>query len=662
MINQLLINRDPVINLQPSVLSIPLEKNLASSIPDLTVNTQKSIQGKLLKMPALADFQKDEAQVKDYLKLALSLDAHQTKLTDDVLNQMLPGLIEKIILENSSAASIAACAPDQKNETLDLSEPIAPFLFKESYVKKNPKMELAVVGTNILSRGSSVITLGMLLNKIQAVITAKKTFLETITDQNERTVLGNEIDILGKWHQFHSELFSTLTSESITDTTFSLPKASAAIISLTKTGSTLAGRLIGWIGMGVGLIGYAYDWICKRNKVDKHDAWAKMLSGADQTAEQIYERQKGIYEKRLKLNLPELETFLKSILDHIEAAVEEKSEVLKDVLQKLKERGIVFEEEPASLAALRTILTNPAEKASLNAMMVKKKEMLSVSLRNALKTFIQKKNEIDKGFLLKEEDKASGFCILYAYITTWTIALESLLASGTITSAVVTTMLGTILTGMGYGTLVGVVVSVVAGSIYLYLKKPNIFKTYAQGVQLRQAFWNIPLGIQQFRKKWRQLEEMKVCAQVNVLGKRLLEADPLKRKELESKLKAKEEEWKSLSKQVSELNASISRLEEKVKPLQERIDEAGWKDFQLQFHGKSNKAPEDVLKILSKYLLQDATILEDDETKKILLSMGVDLNGDVATKLRAFFAMEVDDKMQMIKNRKLLEAHGIKKV
>lgn len=489
--------------------------------------------------------------------------------------------------------------------------------------------------------------------------------------------------------------FSQLLKDNITDTIFSLPKASAAIISLTKAGSTLFGMLIGWIGMGVSLVGYAFDWTSKQNKLSKHEAWAKMFTGSEKTAKQIYDKQRETFEKRLVTNASDLNRLLESINYSLESVKngtpDEKVETLDKVIVRLKENGIEFLDIPKTLEQLQQVLSEPGQHEKLNVMMVKKKEMLSVSIRNSLKVFNQKKNEIDKGFLEKEQDKASGFLILYAYITGWSIALESLLATSVFTSALVITSLSTMLTVLGFGTTAGLVVSVILGSIYLHRKKPNLFKTYMQGIQAKLVFWNIPLSIQKFRKKCRLLEEVKVCGKINQIGNEILKVDCLCRLKDENKVKAylsehlskkwfsgnyvealsgykevlegkresSEAEFKSLSKKVLELNESISYLEEKIKPLQDKISEAGWKDFQLQL--KREIEPRGDLRTLSECLLKDPTILQDVETKNILQWMGIDLYSlssvdaesainQVSSKIRTFFAMDEAEKMGMIKN------------
>jgi hypothetical protein len=662
------ISQNPVIYTHSIPSNSNPENKLASAISDLKIDAQKPVQAKILNTPTLADFKNDENKIHNYLEMALKLDPNQKKLTEETLNELMPQVIENILRECSENASSIADEHKKNFEDMDLSKPVSPFLIKESFVKKIPKLEIAVVGANILSRGSSIVSQGMLLNKIQEVIMVRKNLLETMTDDKEKSVLSHEIDILTQWHQFHSAAFSKLLSKSVTDSIFSLPKLSAAIISLAKIGNSLVGMLIGWLGMGVSLISYAMDWKAKQNKLDMHETWKKLFEGSGRTADQIIEKQKTIYEKRLTLNLPHLNVLLQSIDDEIKAVengtIEEKAIRLEELVIKLKDKGIEFPEKLATLEELQSTL-NSSDKQSLNVMMVKKKEMLSVSLRNGLKALNQKKSQLDKATLKNEIDTSSGFFILYTYITGWTIALESLLASNILTSAIVIGCLSTALTVLSYGTLAGVVVSVLAGSIYLYMKKPNIFKTYIQGIQARLMFWNIPLSIQQFRKNCKLLEEVKIYGQINKIGLQILEADPKLREKLENKLNAKKEKWKALTEQVAELNISISRFEERIKPLQERIDQAAWKDFQLQLHGKEIELaqmdidrPKEDLQVLVEHLLQDETLVEDDETKNLLLQMGIDLstvvgkNRELATQelssmIRTFFSLDVDDKIKI---------------
>lgn len=197
-------NLNPVLshNNEQIVSQSPVEK-LSVSFSDLNVNRHKTIQAKVLTAPSLVDFKNNVSTLEKDIELALYLNRDEEGKTEEMLDHLVPQLIDQILREGSMQTYTI-------DEPLDLSEPITPFLLKESYVKKSPKLEIAVVGANILSRGSSVVSLGILLNKIQEAIIAKKNLLEIFINEDEKTSLKQEIDILTKWHEYHSNFIFSI--------------------------------------------------------------------------------------------------------------------------------------------------------------------------------------------------------------------------------------------------------------------------------------------------------------------------------------------------------------------------------------------------------------------------------------------------------------------
>lgn len=679
-------------------------------IPKLIIPKQETpkYQGKQIVVPVLIeDLIEQEKIIKEYLELALSLDP-EAKTTQEVMNQMAPGVIETIIqegLEPSKSSFETLMTPRSKSNILDFSSPTAsPIILEEGFIKDNPGMEIGVVGINLISRGSSVVALGILLSKISEAIKTKEMFLEQVVNENERKKLLVEIEILTRWLDVNFVSFSDMLKDTLIESTFSFPKVIAAIVTIAQAAETVVATVFEWIGTGIGLVGSTYCLYFKHKDYNLHDDWTQAIADSGKLAGNIYERQREIFDDRLEANLPERNTLLSSLNHELDvaknASASEQEKVRDKVLKILHDAQIELADETPTLEGLQDVLSDPNNGRDINVMMVKKKEVLSVTLRNALKSLNQKKDEVDKGFLQFALDKAIFFFGYTANLTAMSVVVSSLIYAGVIASS-------SLISILGYGMLALLCGAMALGGYYLHSKKPNIFKTYINGVQAKLAFWSIPLAIQRFRKNCALLENIHVFGQVQEIGIRILKLNQQLRKggelefasketleeyrlKLENERKAKVEEWKSLSKKVEGLNESVNGLEKRVKPLQDQINEAGWKDFLFLLYGEkelesdtniemveigkksstSEKSLDDS-RILAKHLLSDATMLEDPETKKVLLHMGIDLSDvsdeghesmleEVSNRIRAFFAMEAEDTLKMIKNQKLLEEHGLR--
>jgi len=240
--------------------------------------------------------------------------------------------------------------------------------------------------------------------------------------------------------------------------------------------------------------------------------------------------------------------------------------------------------------------------------------------------------------------------------------------------------------------LAAVVGFMIIGGIYLYVKKPNLFKTYVQGVQARLFLRSIPLAFKNYRKRSISAKATLVSEEIRSLGIRIFAIEsrainPEKNagvKELQGKMGKKISEQIALKQKLTTLDKSIAAMEEKVKILQDRANEAGWKDFQRQLLGdkaaatpsKTEKSPvqrvspEDGLKVLMEHLLSDPTLMEDPELKKLLEHAGIDIEEirrlspqskeliieESLKVVRAPFAGEEGATMKRIKNKAI--AHG----
>lgn len=644
----------------------------------------------------VSTLKKDKVEVEKLVLAATSLKQHPEILTKQVIDKITADVISKIVSEGKAGGGTPLEAPVAVNKKeIDLSHAMQPFQIEESFIKELPQLELAVVGTNLLSRGAVIFTSGMLLNKIEEAIEAKEQYLASVQNEPERKAIQEEITILKKWVNVRLAIMSSSMKDLALNAVMSSPKAFSAIVVLAKATGTVVSHVIDWAGLGIGLIGSALSFHASRMNFKAHDAWTALVGTKGEgesvddlekrkvNVDKIIERQKKIFAARFESNHPELAKRIKEAafdLD-ITAFSNENWTPEAETLAKLKEAGI-------DLSEIREAVND-----------LKKKEMLSVSLRKGLLAFNQKKDSIDKGFLQQDVNKSGGLLTLASVLTGGIIVLKSLLLASVIASTVA-------LSVVGYGMLVGVIGGMIFGAVYLYIKKPNIFKTYLKGVQILLAFWNIPRAVQNFRSHYAQLSEMRVSDQINDIRGRVLEAEGLlkgegKDKDIESflnkhlpekktsglnvddilkkyvkKLKkteaAKLKEAEHLKQKIAGLNESIDYFEAKIKPLQAEVNAAGWKDFQRSLDRKQEvEAVDDDASILAEYLVKDIGLQEDSETRKLLLHMDInpntlskedteDLKVMVAERIRAFFAMETSETMSLISKQNLLVKHGLR--
>lgn len=660
-----------------------LDFSAFTQIPQTT--NLKKIEVTPLSLPNL---QSQEAQIKNSIEYALSLNPNEIE-TQEVIDQIINNIIEE--------GKAHFNEPIKNQETLYFTpKPVSPFVIPESFIKEAPELEIGVLGLNIFSRASSAVVIKIIIDKIHEAVSAKKVMLQYEKDEDEKATLEKEIKILTGWADVHASLLKETLKESVIDTTFSLPKAASAIAVIAETAHTVAGTVIDWIGVGIGLIGNAFNFYLKNKDYHDHQKWAEVIGNkpknidikdvSDKDAkpistevhDKIYLRQKKIFDERCKSNLPQLNKLLGSMDQDLQEAkdtsFEKKEKALSKALERLKEAGITFPEPILTIEDLQAAIKNPDLRKNMNVMMVKKKEMLSVSLRNGLRTMCQKKYSLDRGFLELAESKAMVF-LGYSSVMTAATLIFKLVIAGAFALLALKTL------GFGFLALLGGALGI--GACYLYVKKPNVFKSYFQGLQLRLAFWKIPLAIQQFRKNYNLLESMKTSEEIRAIWQKVHLVDrllpnsdvkdlPAYREELMKAVKKKEEEVGLLNGKIKELNESILHLDERVKPLQEQVYEAGANDFLIHLHeGKGAELGlADDFNVLAEYLLQDATILEDKRTKKILLHMGIDLgqlsdeNKDsmietLAKQIRQFFALDIKETMEFIEGQKLLEKHGL---
>jgi hypothetical protein len=745
-------------------VSATFKAAISQSIPTFSP-PKEPISGKILD----EEVQLLENQQKNLLNLieeAEALDSTQLNVGPEVIDKIAQEQIKKILDKNlqnnqgmiqsehrsqNSTENITPIgaglelSPNaglevhfENSQLLDSSakNPLQPLIIEEAFAKGLPGLEIGVVGANILSRGCVTLASGMVLNKIEEVIKAKEKALEHVEGE-EKVILQNEVTVLKQWLAVQMDLFNELLLDSTIMSATSLPKAAAAIVTImdsntqvvtgleavgtvAESGLSTAAGVIDSMGMGATLIRAALALKEAQDDKIQHDIWTKDLvnKGNLSDVQKILNTQERIYHERLELNKPLLHDLLKNTNAILEAAKllssENQTKVMANIEKQLQNEGIEIPFDTPSIIQLQAYLMDQKNYDTFNDMMVKKKEMLSVSIRNALRAFSFKKDEIDKGFLSLALTKARAIFTTAVVVATAIIVLKVLLLVGIIASSAA-------LSATGFGVLAVVALFIIIGAAYLYWKKPNIFMTYVKGVQSKLFFWSLPLAIQKYRLHYSVLETKKQSENINVIALRVLEIEKLLQHGTDSEIEefsqeyfwslsriipgykdsktveehkeilrkyqsdlqtlkdSKEKEIKKLNEQVAHLSGSVEYFNEKVQKLQDRVDVAGWKDFQRSLKKKEAKAeaaatakitPEEDYEILADFLLNDASLLDDSETKRLLLHMGIDLEQlnsidqkelkkEIGHLIRGFFAMETEDTVSLLNKQTLLKKHGV---
>lgn len=688
----------------------PINAKISPIIQEIPHHSQQVINAKLMPSIDLETLEYDEEEIKRLLTQAEALNPEQIRETKRWMKTAIKKVIENLLKHSLTESSkkdendfhVANFhligEVDFDGDHVDLLEPL---LLEEAFFRDVAALEIGVVAANVMSRATITIAIGMLLNKVNEVIKIKENALLEADDMTKEK-LQSEVLILKKWLNEQTVLFNSQWKKNLLLSTLSTPKAASGIVRLVGSSGAIAGEVVGFVGLGTSLIRSAIQIHECNVNLKEHEVWVKAFHNEGQKAQSMLDKQQAIFNSRLEANAPALNELLRIVIRELEGATD-RSPDLTNIYQTLKEAGInAFMKdgvsipiESLSIKELHDQLVDPQQRPALNQMMVQKKEALSVSIRNSLKTFSRKKEEIDRGFLRLALHKAKGIFAGTTVISSLTIVLKVLIVIGIPTA-------GIVLAPMGYGMLLILLVFLIVGGVYLYVKKPNIFETYIKGIQTHLFLRKIPLSIQNFRSHYTQLQASKISEEVQGLGIRILAVDRLLEKKdkeemklylkghvskrisehadvtkiltnyrevLEAKQEKKVARYKVLSEKLHVLHHSVSKMEIKVKELQDYIGKAGWKDFQKHLTGKGKLMdregnPLDYAEVLTDFLLQDPTLLEDSETVKLLEYMEIDMKAiralpreviknESLRAIRGFFAMEEDATIEMIKKQKM---------
>lgn len=584
------------------------------------------------------------------------------EVMDRIAGQAAEELTENILAEqrNRTEEGTVAFIQELQDSPVPDFDLLDPMLFEEAFFREAAVAEVGIVATNILSRGGMAVATGIVLNKVEDIIKAKRELLDQMARQGaieEFDALAEDIKVLTAWLKVHSQAFKEQLKTHVVFSLLSAPKAGVAIARVVEKAS-LAGNVLGWIFVGTTLINQALKYREAQRNVRMHDDWARVIEPKKEDVAKIVAQYKADFEARLKDNRESLDELLEFVKKELSGL--DDNHAPGGALNRLKEAGIEVPIKTPTAGELQAWLMKLETPHQCNVQMVKKNlersETISATLRNGLQASIQKKERIDRGFLKVARSKAKATFAAASVVTALMITFKVL-------SVVGVAVLGAAVVATGYGIVAVIVGGLIMGAVYLRMKKPNLFKTYIEGVQAKLFFRNIPLGIQKYRRHYASLQAKKVSQEVAILGFKIGSASESEKGALQRSQGQKQEKLDKLNRKKEKLKNSIDGMEKKVKVLQERIITAGFADFDRLFSNKKIDSADSAVEIVS-HLTQDETLMQNDRMKELFSHMGIEppsferlkdkkVQEELIWGIRGFFAMEEGETLKLIKQHRL---------
>lgn len=646
--------------------------------------------------------QKKGEKIVDRLIVRLNEPVSKEKLAETAAKAfMLTDPFAMPFLETLEILASEASASVPINDVLRVSEAENIGLLDRCLENTTAGVEIGMIFINTLGKAAVMIAMTTLINKTKEVLEAKK---QTIITANAelKTVLEREVLLLESWIAHQKLLIKQQLVRGSLLAGLALPKLGSSIAHVLGKGSTTTGAVFGWMIMGVSLVASALEWRKAHREIIAHQLWCQEII-SNQTVEQML-------NKHYQVDLARLNHLLKPYIHELTIAASQsphlQQEKLKEILEQLRNKKLFIEhlaiaQSPNEL--LDMLNASYIQKQLLSSPALLHSSAVATSLRQGLKTFIAKKAQIDRGFLKLKLHKIKGMFTLTVLVTALTIILKVLILVGvaSVAGALVAT---------GYGMLALAAFFSLLGLAYLYYKKPNLFKTYLQALQIRVGFKGLQLAIAKFRRQNAVLETSRISEAAHVLASRLLHVETLLKqspddlkvsmlpqelieqlnaeekkqltlnkersqelleiyhRKLAAQIDKNEQQARSISQKATVLHHSIEKLEKAKKVLQKRIQIAGWKDYQKLLHGYAKKdtskaKQEDAAMLLARSLLGDQALIRETETLALLTHMRIDLTPfklsedpeelveALAENFRTFFAMDDEHIIKMISNK-----------
>lgn len=549
----------------------------------------------------------------------------------------------------------------------------------QTIVSPIEKTRTLLQGVELLGNGAALIVLSV---HCQAV---KKLFKE-IEMQLEQDPLNEQLGIyVTEMRNYLDDLEESLNEKIVSfSASFSTVglKTSYYILSATEQVAAFAKHSVGWSLTFLDVLWESISLWRAQKAETTHEAWMIQIAKDQRTFQQaedllVKRQERMILSKAEKLTFEELSA-------------------------TLREKGIHFEGKNS--AAFKFQLSDPVFRKEIMDKFIDandtKEDTINVMTRNAIQSLAEVKIRNEKKFFDFKLTKSKFGLSLACISSALTIALEVLAITGVIAVAASTLALP----GLGFfifgATMTGV------GLFFFYKYKPNLFKCFLKGVNLRLAFYKIPAKIrslQLHRKKY----EIKV---LEITSARYEELEGLLRKKetlnkpfpkefrhvlekLRKDIDKKIDEFEGLDEKaqlqlieevknkkdsyIKKIEAARKREDEliekvdswvgeegKITKLQEKLIEAGNKDFAIANRLVSTAQNENMnIPMIIVEKIFDANFDFDNETLKILREkMGINLmeiplrlgeadKEELIKKLKKFFKMDDEDLLAFMKKQ-----------
>lgn len=364
------------------------------------------------------------------------------------------------------------------------------------------------------------------------------------------------------------------------------PTVAKTLWTFASTVANAAGAVLDSIGSGFKIIYSSFNLYHKQHAAKTHKAWMTRFSSSplitkeEQPSRETAKNQlrtgqrhhdiESLLEKRRKSDEQAMNTHRK-VFDQWIDGVQNTAADWPEVLLRLREKEIdlnaVSEGAPvSSVEELRQLLKTPTLHDKLLRQYASYKGSMPIATMNALKAMALKKQQIERRFFkfrLKEARISFGVSMgsTALMIALKVMALGCAIAIPTIALAA---------SGIGAAALT---VAIAGIGLFLFHKyKPNLLKTYMQGVQARIFLFSIPRFFINLVKRWKISKMKTLCARVDKIQK---EIGSPKTEKIEHYL----EKIKKLGGQASRIQEKVDVWRAKIHILKQRQKRAELADF-----------------------------------------------------------------------------------
>lgn len=546
---------------------------------------------------------------------------------------------------------------------------------------------LGIKVVKIIGDGALIMIKDAILHSSEKQLEYFEKILET--NPNNEEVRKSIVQLKLIISQLKEDIKEKMVDFAMNHATASLKTTALTFSAFSSVISPLARSGAGWATSILDVIGEAVTLWRAQKASTTHEVWMTEISKNPRTFKQA-ENLLAQRQERMILNKIEK---LKLNFDEFKQYLVDKKVVLDANIQDMSD----FREQLSTNTSLRNEVTqvfiDPEDE---------KANTINVMTRNAIQTLGKQKIINEKKFFDFKLNKSKISLIMACVSTALAITLEALILTGVLAlsaSVALFPPIGFLVLGVA---LAGV------GLFFFYKHKPNLFKCFIKGVNLKLAFYTIPAQIRaiQLKNRTNVANELKIrSARYEQLKGLLNQTDTLNRisypKELQkilSKLQkqtarniedfdrmgtpkqieaiqeqlemAQAKQKLALEKAISDQNEMESKYDiwlgkyGKVTILQNKLREAGSQDFAIanRLIETAKKEKMNIPEVIANGIMEGQSHLDEETTKILKEKMGIDIKqlskeiqpsekDKIKADLADFFKMEENELYSFMKLR-----------